>query len=125
MKVADAGVLVELLVDDLDPAVLGDEELAAPHLVDSEVVSAIRGLVMGGRLTDGQGTAAVAGFMQLELTRFSAEALLGRVWALRHNLSAYDATYVALAEALDATSLLTTDARLARADGVAVPIELV
>lgn len=124
MKVVDAGVVVEMLVGGLDPDRLGDEELAAPHLIDTEVLSALRGLARRESLSVEAAGAAVAGFAGLVLSRFPADRRRGRIWALRDNLSAYDATYVALAETLDATALLTTDARLAAAPGVGCPVEL-
>ena len=118
MKVVDASVVVELVAGDLAPDRLGDEELAVPHLLDSEVTHALRSLVFRGVLTDAQGAMALEGFIGLALTRFSVQELRLRMWALRHNLSGYDAAYVALAETIGATSLLTTDARLARAPGI-------
>ncbi len=124
MKVVDAGVIIELVANELDPDALGDEELAVPHLIDSEVTNALRRLVAQKNLTDFQGTIAMDGFARLALTRFPADWLRPRMWALRHNLSAYDATYVALAEMTGATALLTTDSRLANAPGVSCPIEL-
>ncbi|MCB9403599.1 MAG: type II toxin-antitoxin system VapC family toxin [Microthrixaceae bacterium] len=124
MRVVDAGVIVELLANDLDPRRLGDEELAVPHLIDSEVTNVFRRLVVQAVLTEKQGAAALEGFSQLGLTRFPADWLRPRMWELRHNLSAYDATYVALAEMTSATALLTTDARLANAPGINCPIEL-
>ncbi|MEJ7742267.1 MAG: type II toxin-antitoxin system VapC family toxin [Nocardioidaceae bacterium] len=120
----DAGVVVQLVVGSLDPDLLGDEELAAPHLIDSEVTHVLRGLVLRSGLSDEQGALALAGFSRLTLTRFPADWLRPRMWALRHNLSAYDATYVALTEVTGATSLLTTDARLARAPGIQCDIQL-
>ncbi len=124
MRVLDAGVVVELLAGSLDPGRLGDEELAAPHLIDSEVTHVLRGLVRRGALTDRQGELALQGFTLLTLSRFPADWLRPRMWALRHNLNAYDATYVALAEMTGATALLTTDARLAGAPGPECRIEL-
>ncbi len=124
MKVVDAGVIVELLADDLDPDRLGDEELAVPHLIDSEVTNVLRRLVVRKILTDQQATAALDGFVSLALTRFPADWLRPRIWAHRHNLSAYDATYVALAEMTGASALLTTDTRLATAPGITCPVEL-
>jgi predicted nucleic acid-binding protein len=124
VKVIDAGVIVGLLVGDLKPAALGDEELVAPHLIDSEVTHILRRLVHQGNITDNAATAAMDGFVRLSLTRFPADWLRGRMWALRHNLSAYDATYVALTEMLSATSLLTTDSRLAAARGVQCAVEV-
>lgn len=125
MKVVDAGALVGVLVGDLEPEALGDEELAAPHLIDSEVMHVLRRLAQQGHLTEDVATAAMDGFVRLDLTRFPADWLRGRMWALRHNLSAYDATYVALAEMLPATSLLTTDIRLCAAPGVECIVEVV
>lgn len=124
MKVVDASVVVELLAGSLDPDRLGDEELAAPHLIDSEVTHVLRGLVQRAVLTEDQGRVALEGFIRLVLTRFPADWLRPRMWALRHNLSAYDATYVALAEMTGATALLTADARLARAAGLHCRVEL-
>ena len=124
MRVVDAGVVIELLAGDLDPDRLGDEELAAPHLLDSEVTHVLRGLVHRGVISEEQGDLALDGFLRLALTRFSADWLRPRMWALRHNLSAYDATYVALTEMTNATALLTTDARLAAAPGPECYIEL-
>ena len=124
MKVVDAGVIIELVANDLDPDRLGDEELAVPHLIDSEVTNALRRLVVRDILTAKQGATALDGFTRLALTRFPADWLRPRMWALRHNLSAYDATYVALAEMTAATALLTTDTRLANAPGINCPIEL-
>ncbi len=124
MRVVDAGVVIELLAGDLDPDRLGDEELAAPHLLDSEVTHVLRGLVHRGVISDEQGDLALDGFLRLALTRFPGDWLRPRMWALRHNLSAYDATYVALTEMTNATALLTTDARLAAAPGPECYIEL-
>lgn len=124
MRVVDAGVIVELLAGDLDPDLLGEEELAAPHLIDTEVTHVLRGLVHRHVLTEEQGNFAMEGFAGLTITRFPADWLRIRMWALRHNLSSYDATYVALAEKTNATALLTTDARLARAPGIECRIQL-
>lgn len=124
MRVVDAGVVIELLAGNLNPDRLGDEELVAPHLLDSEVTHVLRGLVHRGVLSDAQADAAFDGFGELALTRFPADWLRPRMWALRHNLSAYDATYVALTEMTEATALLTTDARLACAPGPECRIEL-
>lgn len=125
MRVVDAGVVVELLAGSLDPQRLGDEELVVPHLIDSEVTNALRNLALRKLLTEEQATLALDGFMRLNLTRFPADWLRPRMWMLRHNLSAYDATYVALAEMLSASALLTTDERLAQAPGIQCPVELV
>ncbi|MFC4373060.1 type II toxin-antitoxin system VapC family toxin [Nocardia halotolerans] len=125
MIVIDAGVLVDLIIGVVDPVCLGDEELAVPHLIDSEVTNALRLLARRRALTEEQADLAFDGFSQLVLTRFPAEPLRRRMWELRGDLSAYDATYVALAEALDAAALLTTDARLAAAPGIGCPVKVV
>ena len=124
MKVVDAGIVIDVLTGVIDPARLGSELLAAPHLLDSEVLHVLRAMVMRGILSEEQGATALDAFMLLALTRFPADPLRPRMWELRHNLSAYDATYVALAERVGATALLTTDARLATAPGVRCKIEL-
>ncbi len=124
MMVIDAGVVVALLVGDLDPDLLGEEELATPHLLDSEVTNALRRLVLRGVLTEEQGQAAVDGFLELTMIRYAAYPLRRRMWELRHNLSAYDATYLALAERTGASALLTTDTRLAEAPGSRCPVNV-
>ncbi len=124
MKVLDAGVAVELVAGGLDPDQLGAEDLAAPHLVDSEVTHVLRGLVLRGGLSEEQAALAMAGFADLTITRFPADWVRPRMWELRHNLSAYDATYVALTEMIAATALLTTDARLAKAPGIRCAVRL-
>lgn len=117
-------MVVELIASDLDPARLGDEDLGAPHLLDSEVMHVLRGLVRRGALSAEQAAAALDGFFALAVERFPADWLRRRMWELRHALTGYDATYVALAELTGATSLLTTDRRLARAPGIRCTVEL-
>lgn len=112
MRVLDSSVLVEMFAFDLDPERLGDEEWVTPHLADIEVLHALRGIVRRGELTEAQGNEALDRFIALDITRFPGHWLRHRIWGLRHNLTAYDANYVALAEVLDAT-LITTDARMA------------
>jgi predicted nucleic acid-binding protein len=125
VRVLDAGVVVDLLVGRLAETALGDEEVAVPHLLDSEVTGVLRRLVLRGDLTVEQGDAAMARFGQLDLERFPADRLRPRMWELRDNLTAYDATYVALAEAVGATALLTTDSRLAAAPGLRCTVRVV
>ena len=84
----------------------------------------LRRLAYQGNISEKAATAAIDGFVRLSLTRFPTDWLRGRMWALRHNLSAYDATYVALTEMLSATSLLTTDSKLTAAPGVQCAIEV-
>lgn len=122
MRVVDAGVIVSLIVGRLDPDLLGDDPPAVPHLLDSEVTNALRRLLLRGDLSAQQAGTAMQGFLALTLTRFAADWLCPRMWELRHNLTAYDATYVALAELTRAEALLTTDARLAGAAGIRCPV---
>lgn len=98
MKVVDAGAVVDILLGRTDHSAVVDGDLAVPHLIDSEVLNVMRRLVRDGAVTEADGTAAVASFQALSLTRYPVDWLSDRVWELRHNLSAYDAAYVALAE---------------------------
>lgn len=125
MIVVDASASLSGLLND-GPArrSLATERLQVPHLVDSEVASGLRRRVAAGEITAGEGWQALARWRLLGMRRHAAWGLLERVWELRDNLSSYDATYVALAEALDCT-LLTADARLSRAPGVRCPITVV
>jgi predicted nucleic acid-binding protein len=123
MLVVDASAVAELLLG--RPAArrvekhLADHDfdLHAPHLLDVEVLSALRRIVASGEAAPTRADAAVADFVDLPIERYPHDVLIPRVWALRENFSAYDATYVALAEALveERVPLLTADARLARA----------
>ena len=130
MIVLDASALVELLLGtSLGRSIatrIADPEVSlhAPHLADVEVAQALRRYVREGELDSGSAALALEDLRALDVQRHSHEALLDRVWALRENLTAYDAVYVALAEALE-TTLLTCDGRLARAPGMARRVQLV
>ncbi len=125
MIVVDASAAVRALLHDGEARrYLSTERLAAPHLVDAEVIQALRRLVARGSVSETDAGRAVRQWSQLGLKRLAVDRLTTRVWALRHNLSAYDASYVALAEALDCP-LLTADVRLASAPGPGCPITLV
>jgi predicted nucleic acid-binding protein len=130
MIVLDASAAVELLLGtELGRSIairLADPEISlhAPHLLDVEVAQALRRYVLEGELDHGTARAALEDLCSLDIERYAHEPLLDRVWALRDNLTAYDAVYVALAEALDAI-LLTCDGRLARAPGLGKQIELI
>ena len=100
------------------------EGLHVPHPADVEVTQVLRRYVHAGELDAADAAAALDDLRALDLNRHAHEPLLERVWALRRNLGAYEAVYVALAEALDAV-LLTCDRRLARAPGVARVVEFV
>lgn len=103
---------------------LASEQLHAPHLVDSEVASGLRRQVASGRIALDAGWTALDTWRRLGLTRYPTHGLLERIWALRDNLSAYDAGYVALAESLGC-SLVTADARISRAPGIRCPTTVV
>lgn len=125
MIVVDASVAVlGLLTDGIARAQLATETLVAPHLVDSEVAHALCSKVARGEVRPDDGERAVRTWARLGIERLPVTGLLDRVWELRQNLSAYDASYVALAEALDC-SLVTADRRLAGAPGPRCPITVV
>lgn len=129
MIVVDASIVVTALADDGPDGDrvrerLRGERLAAPHVIDLEVTSAWRRLVASGRLDDRRADLARADFDALRLDRAPHSPLLARCWELRHNLTIYDAAYVALGE-LMATPLLTGDAKLTAAPGIRCEVELV
>jgi predicted nucleic acid-binding protein len=101
-----------------------NQSLHAPELLDLEVAQVLRRLVREGALSASRGAAAIEDLRDLRITRYPHFILLPRIWQLRHNLSAYDAAYVVLAEKLGAT-LLTRDARLASAAGHGATVEVV
>jgi predicted nucleic acid-binding protein len=103
-----------------------DHDLHAPHLLDVEVVSAVRRLVASGEATQARGLEAIADLLDLPLVRYPHEILVPRIWELRENFSAHDAAYLALAEALtdEGAPLLTTDERFARATRAQSGIEV-
>lgn len=128
MLVVDASVLSVALLDDatdgdLSRARLQGEQLLAPALIDLEVVSVWRGLARGGHLDAKRVRLALEDLRELPLQRVDHTRLVTRCWELRDNLTVYDASYVALAETLGAT-LLTGDARLAKAPGPRCAIEV-
>ena len=116
--VIDASALVELLLGskrgERVERSIGDADLVAPDLVNPEVVQSLRGLERGGKLTSARATKAIARLAESEISRVPTGVLLGEMWSMRANLSAYDACYVALARALDCP-LLTADKPLAQA----------
>ena len=124
MVVVDASVLVNaLLINGAARARLADANLQAPDLIDAEVLSVLRRLVLAGRLTEQHALSALTTSQQLGMRRHASRHLWPRAWELRSNLTAYDALYVALAERLGAT-LLTADARAARAPDLQCCVEV-
>jgi predicted nucleic acid-binding protein len=123
MLVVDASAIAELLLG--RPAgetvahQLGEHgfDLHAPHLLDVEVLSALRRVVATGDATPTRAGEAVTDLADLPIERYGHYELIPRIWELRENFSAYDAAYIALAEAIadDGAPLLTADTRRARA----------
>jgi predicted nucleic acid-binding protein len=100
-----------------------NESLHSPHLLDLEVAQVLRRLSRQGIVTPRRADEAIEDLLDLRITRYPHSALLPQIWQLRHNLSAYDAAYVVLAERLDAV-LITRDARLASAAGGELRVEV-
>jgi predicted nucleic acid-binding protein len=128
--VIDASVVIEVLLNTpagiqiaerfFDP----DETLHTPHLLDVEVAQVFRRYTRTGELDAARGLQALEDLVDFPLTRYPHDLFLPRIWELRHNVTAYDAAYIALAETLEAP-LLTRDAALASAPGNRVRIELI
>jgi predicted nucleic acid-binding protein len=123
--VADASSAISALLNAGEARdALAGEQVHVPHLIDAEVASGLRRLVARRQLDAGSGRAALQTWAHLGLTRHALPGLLDRIWQLRENVSAYDASYVALAEALGC-SVLTADTRLSRAPGLRCPVTVV
>lgn len=126
LLVVDASAVLATLIDpggrgDQAAALMAPAQLAAPDLLGYEMLNVLRRRRAAGHLTDNQATLAVRTWSALPVDLWPLTALQGDVWRLAHNLSAYDAAYVALATHLDAP-LLTGDHRLAGAPGVACEV---
>ena len=130
MIVLDASATIELLLQTevgrrVEARVFRDgDELHVPHLLDIETAQALRRLVAIGDIDLDRALQALADLMNLGLHRHAHQDLLGRIWELRANLTAYDAAYVALAEALPAV-LVTCDRPLGAAPGHAADVEVI
>lgn len=98
-------------------------DTVAPELLDIEVLHALRGLVRGGRLTSEEGRLAVLAIGEWPILRRPHLPLMPRIWELRDNFTAYDAAYVALAEALRCP-LVTSDVRITSAPGIRCEVEV-
>ena len=121
MIVVDASALLEVLLRTPSAQAVETrlfqeprQTLHAPHLLDVEVAQVLRRYATMGEIDDQRGTEALADLADFHIRRYPHDFLLPRVWALRNNFTAYDAVYVALAEALNAR-LLTRDQRLVAA----------
>ena len=130
MIVVDASALLEFLLQTplggrVEARLFRDEdELHAPHLVDVELVQGLRRLVRTGDVSSARAVEAIADLIDLDLHRHAHVDLLSRAWRLRDNITAYDAMYVALAEAIEAT-IITCDKPLATAPGHRARIEVI
>lgn len=129
MIVVDASVMAPLVADsgpdgDRCRAAVRGHLVAAPDLLHVEVTSVLRRQVSNGKVTARQAERALDDLLAFPLVRYPTSPLLHRCWAMRANLTAYDACYVALAEALDAP-LLTADKRLAASPGARCTFQLV
>lgn len=130
MIVLDASSVLELLLrtaaaDSIEERVLGSgETLHAPHLLDVEVAQVLRRYAARGEISPARGRRAIEVLTLFPVTRYPHEPLLPRIWALRANLTAFDAAYVALAEGLGAR-LLTRDEKLANAPAARGVTELI
>lgn len=126
----DASVVVAALTDTGDRGPRCREvlrrarDLHAPHLLDAEVLSALRGLRRADVIDGAGAVTAISGLRHMRLQRHAHAGLLAVAWGLRENVTMYDAMYVALAAVLD-RPLVTTDARLARGAAEHCDIELV
>ncbi|WP_198587126.1 type II toxin-antitoxin system VapC family toxin [Glycomyces xiaoerkulensis] len=122
MIVLDNSAFVEFLIGDTDLGrrtrkLLLGQEVAAPHVVDLECASVLRRLVRRGVLDEERASKALRLLSRFDLHRFDHTPLLPRIWQLRDNMTAYDASFAALAETLDA-SLVTVDSKFERTPGL-------
>ena len=130
MIVIDASAVLELLLGTEKGrklegrAFAPDERLHAPHLMDIEVTQALRRLTLLKEITPTRAKTALGDYAALLIERSPQYDFLLRIWDLRDSVTAYDAAYVTLAEALEAP-LLTCDGKLARSHGHRAKIELV
>jgi predicted nucleic acid-binding protein len=128
--VADASAILELLLQTplaaaVERRILRDgETIHAPALIDLEVAQVLRRYIGRSEISAARAGVALDTMTVFPIERYTHEALLPRIWELRENLTAYDAAYVALAEALRAP-LVTGDERLARAPGIRAAVEVI
>ena len=117
--VVDSGALVDVLLTNGEQPVaatgpLAGHDLVAPHLIDVEMLNATRKLLLRREISRGYAEALLRDYKRTALELFPHKTLLEKAWALRGNITPYDAMYVALAQTLE-VPLITADARLARA----------
>lgn len=129
MIVVDASAVLEVLLRTgvaaaLEDRLFGGETLHAPHLLDLEVAQVLRRYERAGELSPVRGREALEDLEAFRIERYPHYLFMTRIWALRQNATAYDAAYLALAEALDAP-LLTRDRKLATVPGHGARVEVV
>ena len=131
MIVVDASVVVPALISSSGVGASAREamavhvpQLAAPALLDVEVSSAFRRLERSGEIPAATAEGGVTVLAGMRIERYTHEPLLGRIWELRHNVTPYDAAYVAVAERLE-VPLVTLDSRLAKASGIRCSVRVI
>ena len=129
MIVVDASAVIEVLLSTSDGSRVAErffaegETLHAPHLLDVEIAQVLRRYSLAGAFGPERGAEALEDLADFPIARYPHQPFMFRVWELRNNVTAYDAAYLALAEAL-AAPLVTRDAKLASASGHRAHIEL-
>ena len=129
MIVVDASALIEVLLNTPAAAKVSErlfnraDTLHAPHVLDLEVTQVLRRYALSGDMSVERAEQALEDLADLPMNRYPHDIFLARIWALRLNFTAYDAAYVALAEALDAP-LITRDTALAKAPGHRARVEV-
>lgn len=126
MKVIDASALLDLLLQQSGSAatveaIADERRVHAPHLAETELLHALRRWVRREEISESRASEVLDDLVEMPIVFHAHAPLRTRVWSLRHRLSAYDATYLALAELLEA-SLLTADRGLAQAARESVPV---
>ena len=129
MIVVDASAVLEVLLNTPAGGPVArrlfrqGETLHAPHVIDLEIAQVLRRYARAREIDPGRGRQAIADLADFSITRYPHDLFLPRIWELRNSMTAYDAAYIALAEALEAP-LITLDRRLARAGGHAAIVEV-
>lgn len=127
MLVVDTSAILLALADPTHKAaqlMADSNDLHAPHLLDIEYLHSVRRLLRQGELDEVQASQLISSLSEVPIERYSHTLMAARIWELRHNLTAYDAAFVALAEALNAP-LVTADARMAAAPGNSAQFQVV